>query len=182
MIHLEQQFVENVHTMRGNAAHRLVDDHSIKQDKGTRVERSLPLYSIKYNLVGKADVVEFHADGKIYPVEYKHGRKRAKKHDELQLAAQAICLEEMLGKPVLSGAIYHVTSRRRREVLIDDTLRKHLIKTIEDMRKYEATSTLPPVVNDDRCKECSLVDICQPSVMNSCRHENISDLFTVEDE
>lgn len=74
LIHLEQQYAENVHTMRGGAAHRLVDDHSIKQEKHIRIERSLPLYSLKYNLVGKADVVEFHSDGAIYPVEYKHGK------------------------------------------------------------------------------------------------------------
>lgn len=182
LIHLEQQFSENVHTLRGQAAHRIVDDHSIKQEKGTRIERSLPLYSLKHNLVGKADVVEFHADGTIYPVEYKHGKKRAKKHDELQLAAQAICLEEMLGRPVLIGAIYHVSSRHRREVLIDEPLRAHLIKTLEEMRTYETTGTVPSPVHDDRCKECSLIEICQPNIVNACKNEKISDLFTIEDE
>jgi CRISPR-associated exonuclease Cas4 len=182
LIHLEQQYAENVHTMRGNAAHRLVDDHSIKQEKHIRIERSLPLYSLKYNLVGKADVVEFHADGAIYPVEYKHGKKRAKVHDELQLAAQAVCLEEMLGRPVPMGAIYHVSSRQRREVEINQALRAKLLETLEMMRNHERTGTMPPPVRDTRCKECSLIEICQPSAVNACNAENISTLFIIEDE
>ncbi|PJB69689.1 MAG: CRISPR-associated protein Cas4 [Alphaproteobacteria bacterium CG_4_9_14_3_um_filter_47_13] len=182
LIHLEQQFAENVHTMRGNAAHRLVDDHSIKKEKHIRIERSLPLYSLKYNLVGKADVVEFHAGGAIYPVEYKHGKKRARAHDELQLAAQAVCLEEMLGKPVPVGAIYHVSSRQRREVMIDEALRAKLQETLEAMREHERTGTMSPPVRDARCKECSLSEICQPLAVNACKGKNISALFVIEDE
>lgn len=182
LIHLEQQFSENVHTMRGNAAHRLVDDHSIKQEKHIRIERSLPLYSLKYNLVGKADVVEFHANGTIYPIEYKHGKKRAKAHDELQLAAQAICLEEMLGKPVLTAAIYHVSSKQRREVVIDAILRAKLLETLEAMRTHERRGTMPQPVRDSRCKECSLIEICQPLAINACKDKEILTLFTIEDE
>ncbi len=182
LIHLEQQFAENVHTMRGNAAHTLVDDHSIKQEKHIRIERSLPLYSLKYNLIGKADVVEFHTGGAIYPVEYKYGKKRAKTHDELQLAAQAVCLEEMLGKSVSTGAIYHVSSRQRREVAIDATLRIKLLETLEEMQKYEQSKMLPPPVRDTRCQECSLIEICQPLAVNACKGEDISSLFVIEDE
>jgi CRISPR-associated exonuclease Cas4 len=182
LIHLEQEFAENVFTMRGNAAHALVDDHGIRQEKGARVERALPLYSLGWNLVGKADLVEFHPDGTVYPVEYKHGPKRAKRHDELQLAAQAVCLEEMLGKPVPLGAIYHVTSKRRREVVIDDTLRQHLREALAAIRDWEARATLPPPVNDDRCRNCSLIEICQPAALVACQQGHTADSLYTPDE
>ncbi|NCS75684.1 MAG: CRISPR-associated protein Cas4, partial [Gallionella sp.] len=94
LIHLEQAFDENVHTMRGNAAHARVDEPGFESFEGVRSERALPVWSDRLGLVGKCDVVEFHPNGKIYPVEYKHGRKKLQVHDDLQLAAQAICLEE----------------------------------------------------------------------------------------
>lgn len=168
LIHIEQQFDDNVHTMRGQAAHALVDDHSIRAEKGVRIERSLPLYSLRHHLTGRADVVEFHPDGTVYPVEYKHGRKRVKTHDDLQLAAQALCLEEMLDRPVPRGAIYYVSSRQRREVEIGDSLRARLLKTLEEMRGFESAATLPAPVNDARCRECSLIEICQPAALCAC--------------
>lgn len=182
LIHIEQQFAENVHTMRGQAAHALVDEHSIRREKGTRIERSLPLYSLTHNLIGRADVVEFHADGTIYPVEYKHGGKRAKAHDELQLAAQVLCLEEMLGHPVPRGAIYHVSSRQRREVEIGPLLRARLLKALEEMRALESSGTMPPPVNDSRCRECSLNAICQPAALAACMNGDTSSLFLPEKE
>lgn len=183
LIHLEQEFAENVFTMRGNAAHALVDDHGIRQEKGVRVERALPLFSTAWNLVGKADLVEFHPDGTVYPVEYKHGPRRASRHDELQLAAQAVCLEEMLGKSVPEGAIYHVSSKRRREVAIDDTLRQALRNALAALRDWEARGTLPPPVNDDRCRNCSLIEICQPAALAACQSGRAADtLFTPDDE
>jgi len=166
LIHLEQAFDENVHTMRGNAAHERVDDPGFETFEGVRSERALPVWSEKHGLIGKCDVVEFHPDGHIYPVEYKHGRKRQQAHDDLQLAAQAMCLEEMFGKPVKKGAIYHHTSRRRREVTITPELRQQVECTIADIRAMLACGKLPPPVNDARCKECSLNDICQPQAMS----------------
>ena len=113
LIHIEQAFEENVHTMRGQAAHVNVDQPSWEQMPGACVERALPVWSDRLALVGKCDVVEFRSDGTVYPVEYKYGPRRRKNHDDIQLAAQALCLEEMIGKPVEQGAIYHVSSRRR---------------------------------------------------------------------
>ena len=167
LIHLEQAFDENVHTMRGNAAHERVDEPGFETFKGVRSERALPVWSERYGLIGKCDVVEFHSDGRIYPVEYKHGKKRAQTHDDLQLAAQAICLEEMFGRPVTAGAIYHHTSRRRREVAITPELRQQVIETIAAIRAMLATGKLPLPVNDARCKECSLNEICQPQAIST---------------
>lgn len=165
LIHVEQAFDENVHTMRGNAVHQRVDEPGFESFEGVRSEHALPVWSERLGLIGKCDIVEFYPDGRIYPVEYKHGKKRAKAHDDIQLAAQAICLEEMTGKPVTHGAIYHHTSRRRREVAITDTLRRQVEETVAAIRVLLASGQLPPPVNDARCKECSLRDICQPQVM-----------------
>ena len=165
LIHLEQAFDENVHTLRGNAAHERVDAPGYETFEGARVERALPVFSDTLGLVGKCDVVEFRTDGTLYPVEYKHGKKREKLHDDLQLAAQAVCLEEMTGKPVPKGAIYHHGSRRRREVEINAALRQQMLETIAAIRTMLASGQLPPPVNDKRCKECSLIEICQPQAM-----------------
>ena len=165
LIHVEQAFADNVHTKRGNAVHERVDKPGYETSPGIRVERALPLRCERLGLVGKADVVEFHAGGVPYPVEYKHGRKREAKHDDLQLAAQALCLEEMTGKRVEFGAIYHHSSRRRREVRITEALRRQVEETVLAIRKLVRSGTLPPAVNDARCKECSLKELCQPEAM-----------------
>ncbi len=165
LIHTEQVFAENVHTLRGRAVHARVDEPTSNEESGVRVERALALFSERLGLVGKADVVEFLADGTPYPVEYKHGRKRTAEHDDLQLAAQAMCLEEMTGKPVRLGAIYHHTSRRRREVEITDALRQQVADTTAAVRTLLRSGVLPPPVNDKRCDQCSLKEICQPGAL-----------------
>jgi CRISPR-associated exonuclease Cas4 len=165
LIHVEQVFADNVHTARGNAVHALVDEPGYELRKGVKAERSLPLWSDRIGLIGKADLVEFHPDGNVFPVEFKHGPKRKHTHDDIQLAAQAICLEEMLGKPVLRGAIYHASSRRRREVDIDAGLRKLVEDTTAAVRACIQNGQLPPPVNDERCGQCSLKDICQPQAL-----------------
>ncbi|MBZ0204991.1 MAG: CRISPR-associated protein Cas4 [Flavobacteriales bacterium] len=165
LIHVEQVFADNVHTARGNAVHKLVDEPGYEMKKGVKVERSLPLWSDRIGLIGKADLVEFHPDGTVFPVEFKHGPKRKHTHDDIQLAAQAICLEEMLGKPVAKGAIYHASSRRRRVVDIGAGLRTLVVRTTEAVRANIQEGRLPPPVNDERCKHCSLNDICQPGVL-----------------
>ncbi|WP_312262729.1 CRISPR-associated protein Cas4 [Candidatus Igneacidithiobacillus taiwanensis] len=165
LIHLEQQFEDNVHTARGQAVHHLVDTPGYEVKRGVRVERALPLWSDRIGLIGKADLVEFHPDGRIYPVEFKHGRKRGRIHDDIQLAAQAMCLEDMLGRPVPQGAIYHASSHRRREVDITEDLRALVSETADAIRAMLACGILPPPVNDARCRECSLREICQPEML-----------------
>jgi CRISPR-associated exonuclease Cas4 len=165
LIHLEQAFEDNIHTARGQAVHHLVDAPGYEMKAGVKVERALPLWSDRLGLIGKADLVEFHPGGTVFPVEFKHGRKRAKLHDDIQLAAQAICLEDMLGRPVPKGAIYHASSRHRREVAITPELRRLVAETAEAIRAMLASGRLPPPANDGRCKECSLKDICQPEAL-----------------
>jgi len=182
LIHLEQVFDENVHTLRGQAVHAKADLPGVETAKGVRVERALPLWHDELGLIGKSDVVEFLQGGVPYPVEYKHGKKRAKAHDDIQLAAQAICLEEMTGKQVTHGAIYHHTSRRRREVAITDSLRQQVEETVVSVRALLVSGKLPPPVNDARCKECSLKAICQPQALADKTHqyELLDGLFNVD--
>jgi CRISPR-associated exonuclease Cas4 len=166
LIYVESEFEQNIHTARGNAEHERVDRvaHVAGRD-GARVEYALPVWSDRLGLIGKCDVVEFWPDGEIYPVEYKHGPKRKHINDDLQLAAQALCLAEMFGRPVPKGAIYHASSHRRREVPITDALRRLVVETAEAIRAMLASGRLPAPVNDARCRECSLHDICQPGMV-----------------
>jgi CRISPR-associated exonuclease Cas4 len=166
LIHLDGQFTDNIHTARGNAEHARVDQVSYQTAKsGARIEYALPVWSDRLGLIGKCDAVEFHPDGTVYPVEYKHGPKRKWLNDDLQLAAQALCLEDMLGRPVPLGAIFHASSHRRREVEITAALRDRVVETADAIRAMLASGILPPPVNDARCRECSLREICQPELL-----------------
>jgi CRISPR-associated exonuclease Cas4 len=164
LIHVEQTFDENLYTLRGRAVHERVDDPVTDFQDGVHVERALPLWSKRLGLIGKADVVEFHGVTP-YPVEYKHGSKREREHDDLQLCAQAICLEEMTGQTISKGAIFYHSSRRRREVNCADALRAEVEVATDAIRKMMKDKALPPPVNDSRCRHCSLKESCMPAVV-----------------
>lgn len=182
LIHVEQTFDENLYTMRGQAVHKRVDEPESETVDGVRVERAVPLWSKRLGLIGRADVVEFHGDVP-YPVEYKHGPRREQEHDDLQLCAQAICLEEMTGKAVPGGAIYHHSSRRRREVTFTANLRDRVAEVVTQIRALIQAKTIPPPVNDARCKHCSLSEACMPSVIGERQRAEalIRTLFVAQD-
>ena len=168
LIHVEQVFADNLHTLRGQAVHQQVDRPGVETRAGMRVERALPIWSDQLGLIGKADIVEFDPDGTPYPVEYKVGN-RAKAPwiaacDDLQLAAQAMCLEEMTGKSVLVGALYYAKSKRRREVKIEAGLRSRVETATAAVRAMLDAGKVPPPANDARCEKCSLADLCQPAL------------------
>jgi len=164
LIHLEQTFDENVFTVRGHLVHERVDEEAVEQSGDIRIERGVPLWSRRLGLVGRADIVEFH--GRMpYPVEYKVGRRRRWVHEALQLCAQALCLEEMTGQGVPRGAVYYHGSRRRREVAFDAGLRQEVEATVSAVRSMLRNDTLPAPVNDERCRYCSLIDVCLPGVV-----------------
>lgn len=165
LIHVEQSFAENIHTLRGTAEHERADTSGHEHRGGGRLERALPVFSNALGLSGRCDVVEFWEDGTVYPVEYKHGKRRKWMNDDVQLVAQMLCLAEMLGKPVERGAIYHTLSRRRREVQLTDALKQTLHETLKALRlTLDLASAPPPTPHVERCDQCSLQDICQPSV------------------
>src|SRR5690625_5088194 len=120
LIHVEQTFDENLFTLRGQRVHENVDVPAEMLREGVKIETALPLWSHRLGIIGKSDVVEIDSDGTAYPIEYKSGKRKAQKADDVQLCAQALCLEEMLQKSVPEGAIYHHASRRRRKVAFDE--------------------------------------------------------------
>lgn len=187
LIHVEQVFEDNIFTQRGQALHRRVDDPGIEVRDGVRVERALPLFNDRLGLVGKADVVEFLPDGTPYPVEYKHGSRQKRAEvaacDDLQLAGQALCLEEMTGRAVPEGALFYATSRRRRIVPITEALHQRLEQAVNEVRSMIATGSMPPPVNDERCNACSLHDLCQPEALADRErlHGDLERLFSPED-
>ncbi len=175
LIHLEQVFDDNVHTLRGQAVHAKVDKPGVETAKGVRVERALPLWHDELGLVGKSDVVEFLAGGVPYPVEYKHGNRNKAVDiaacDDLQLAAQGMCLQAMTGKTVNEGALYYATSKRRRVVAITEQLRTDVAQTADAIRQMLASGKLPPPLVGEqaakRCKACSLLERCQPQATHA---------------
>ena len=163
LIHVEQTFEENLFTIKGQIAHERVDTAGDTVARGIRVARSVPVWSERYGLRGLADLIEFRHTGP-YPVEYKHGR-RSGVHPDLQLCAQALCLEEMLSVPVTHGAIFYHGVRRRHEVGFTEGLRSITLATIEAVREQIRSQRLPPAPNDARCPNCSLLNACLPSVI-----------------
>jgi CRISPR-associated exonuclease Cas4 len=175
LIHVDQAFDDNLHTQRGHAVHAQVDQPGAEVRQGIRVERALPLWSDRHRLVGKADVVEFEVDGTPYPVEYKHGSRHKAPAiaacDDLQLAAQALCLEEMTGRDVVEGALFYAASKRRRVVAITPTLRQAVGEAALRVREMLDAGHVPPPLTGElakqRCKGCSLRERCQPEATSS---------------
>lgn len=183
LIHAEGEFTDNIHTQSGTLEHERVDQlaHDIK--KGVRVEFALPVWSDQLNITGRCDVVEFHPDGTIFPVEYKHGKRKQWLNDDLQVAAQAMCLEEMLKTDIPMAAIYHIQTRRRREVSIDQALRNQVVATINAVTSLLNSRLCPPPIEDKkRCPQCSLNELCNPELINEkTRIQQLSaQLFTIE--
>ncbi len=171
LIHLEQSFDENLYTLRGRAVHERVDHPESELRKGLTVERALPIWSETLGLVGRADAVEFLHDDQgeiisIIPVEYKHGSRHKAIHDDIQVCAQALCLEEMFGVDVPRGAIFHHGSRRRRQVDFDEALRNATRDCVDSVRAMLIDLELPAPVADARCHRCSLRDSCLPFVVD----------------
>ena len=166
--YVEEQFVDNAYTLEGDALHEHVDDPGVEERAGVRVERALPLYSDRLGLTGKADVIEFHHQphgGEIpFPVEYKRGARQKYDQTDIQLCAQAMCLEEMLGAQVPAGAIYFGGARRRRDVEFSAPLRSLVEETVRDVRELIQRGVTPPARLGPWCDGCSLREICMPEV------------------
>jgi CRISPR-associated exonuclease Cas4 len=178
LIHLDQVFDDNVHTLRGQAVHAQVDQPGFELRKGVRIERALPVWNDALGLIGKTDAVEFDpASGAPYPVEYKHGSRNKAADiahaDDVQLAAQSLCLAEMTGHAVTEGALYYASSKRRRVVPITPALQAEVVEIAAAFRQMLATGTLPaPTTDTRRCRACSLIERCQPEAwrrLNSTR-------------
>lgn len=177
LIHIEQQWEENVHTVLGELMHKKVHDPTIKEKrKDTIVVRALPISSRTMGVSGECDIVEFHKceDGislfghrglySIYPVEYKKGKPKASDEDKLQLTAQAMCLEEMFSTEIPEGAIFYGETRRRESVYFSQELRKEVEELFEEMHRYYSRGYTPKVKKSNSCNSCSLKEICFPKL------------------
>ncbi|MCZ7606623.1 MAG: CRISPR-associated protein Cas4 [Planctomycetota bacterium] len=170
LIHVEQAWSENHLTVEGKHLHEKVDKPGSQERKGVRVARRLPLRSDRLKLTGFADVVEFHAaeDGEVpFPVEYKRGRRKEWRHDEVQLCAQAMCLEEMFEVPVPRGALFYGASRRRLDVTLDDELRAITEAAVVRFHQLVRDGFTPPPVLLPKCQSCSLRSTCMPELNNA---------------
>ena len=164
LIALEDSFVDDARTAAGTVAHQRADDAGWRLQRGVRVVRGMHLASQRLRLSGRADFVEFRGE-LPYPIEMKSGSFRHWRHEELQLTAQALCLEEMLGCQVHEGAVYYRASRRRRLVPISAALRAELELTLSAIRSSWTERRLPAAVDDARCPRCSLEPACLPHVL-----------------
>lgn len=166
LMHVEGVWSDNEHTAKGTILHKNADERGYETVRDAKCLHALPLYSEKYGLNGKADIVEIRANETI-PVEYKKGKRREFDNDNIQLAAQALCLEEMFQTEIKRGFIYHATSKRRREVFFDNALRGETIETIEKVRRLLRTQTIPAANFLPRCNGCSLYGTCLPKLSDA---------------
>lgn len=174
LIHIEGLWASNQFTVEGDHLHARVDDPSASENRAAaKIVRSLGLCSLRYGLVGKADLVEFlrpveatDVEYEIHVVEYKRGKPKAKLDlpFRVQLCAQAFCIEDMLGYPVTAAFLYFGMTRRRVEVPLDENLRQTTFNTIERLHALIASGKTPlPIYRPRKCKACSLIDLCLPT-------------------
>jgi len=170
LIHLERLWAENRFTAQGRVMHAASSEPTSRKARGVRRETALAVASRRLGIAGVADLVEFHPSegGETpYPVEFKRGKPKLHRADEVQLCAQALCLEEMTGRSVPEGALFYGETKRRIAVAFDDGLRQLTEETIARLREVFATRETPKATYEaHRCRACSLIDLCQPKAIS----------------
>lgn len=173
LIHVERLWAENALTAEGRIAHEVVHAPKAERRKDVRTVTGMPLRSAALGVTGVADVVELrHTASSLlpFPIEHKRGRPKAHRADEVQLCAQAICLEEMLGVPVAAGALFYGQTRRRQEVAFDAELRALTARVAGEVRALLATGRTPSARYEPRrCDACSLLELCRPKALERPR-------------
>ena len=179
LVHIEGIWQDNLFTAEGRNLHERTDAVQTESCGDTRVARSLPLRSLRLGLSGKADVVEFHraqlgvvlpgAKGswRLFPVEYKRGHRKHDLSFEVQLCAQAMCLEEMLETEVPAGAIFYGKSRRRQDVAFTPELRDQTERSAQRLHQLFRSGRTPAARYEKKCQSCSLMDLCLPKAVES---------------
>lgn len=170
LIHVEHVWSENMFTAQGRALHERPHSRASGKRRGKRTERGMPLRSLALGIAGVADVIETGADSIPFPVEYKRGKPKARNMDEVQLCAQAICLEEMLGVHIREGALFYGKTRRRKVVLFDERLRKETQAAAVRFHEMIERQETPLPVFDERCARCSLRETCMPDLTSGKRN------------
>lgn len=199
LIHLEQVWVDNALTVEGTHLHDAVDAGARESRGAVRIARGLRLRSLRLGIAGKADVVEFHrarsessevptsialqqASGfwRPFPVEYKRGQPKLHRADEVQLCAQALCLEEMLAVKILEGALFYGQTRRRLMVTFDQGLRALTEGAAARFHDLMARQVVPAAQWGPKCEKCSLIEICRPKVDNRAASRYVREIFTLQ--
>lgn len=179
LIHIEQQWEENVRTIEGEHLHQKADQPFLREKRGSKlIVRGMPVKSEELKITGVCDVVEFIRDAEgielngmadkylPYPVEYKRGKPKKNDADISQLTAQAICLEEMLLCPVKKGYMYYNEIKHRLDVEITDEMKTKVRAIVKEMYDYYKRNHTPKVKTGSFCKSCSLQNICMPHMMS----------------
>lgn len=180
LIHIEQQWEENVLTVKGNLFHEKVHDgYSAEKRKNIIISRGMPVHSRTLGISGECDVVEFvraeegialpGREGRyiLYPIEYKRGRAKVTDEDRMQLTAQAICLEEMFMTEIPQAYLFYGETRRRECVEITEALRRECGRLLQEMHQFYARGYTPKVKKSKKCEACSLKEICLPKLEKS---------------
>jgi len=189
LIHLEQAWAENQFTAEGNVMHEKAHDGPDETNQGVRIVRGLDVKSETLGLSGQCDVVEFHGGSgilpgscgtcilpaaasvsqhfeRVLPIEYKRGKPKAHRADEVQLCAQALCLEETLGQAIPEGRLFYGKTRRRTDVVFDADLRALTMASVNRLHQLIHSRLTPPAVYEERkCEACSLKELCMPQAM-----------------
>lgn len=183
LIHIDDVWQDNLFTVRGEILHEKVDTDTYETRGDVKTVRGLRIHSYKYGLVGKCDVVEFKETVKgkeIMPVEFKAGEPKEDISDKAQLCAQVLCLEEMLRTYIKKAAFYYGKIKRRNYVDIDDKLREQTITIINEVRSIISSRKVPTVGYSNKCKNCSLIHICQPKAINKTYVQKyINELYSI---
>lgn len=180
LIHLEQVWSENYLTAEGRVLHEKTHEPETENRPGVRIVRGLRLHSYRLGLIGQADVVEFvrqpvigeegvtleGAEGlwRPLPVEYKRGKPKPDLCDEVQLCAQALCLEEILRVFITEGAMYYGQPRRRQAVRFDEVLRQETERRAKQMHELFQAGITPTAAYEKKCRSCSLLEVCMPKI------------------
>lgn len=170
LIHNEQVWAENWLTAQGQVLHQRVDRGEPETRKGIRYERGVLVSAESLGITGKLDLVEIElSTGNMKPVEYKRGKPKRDSWDRIQLCAQGLCLEEMKGRPVLSGALWYWQTRHRDDVDFTGQLRGETRNVISEVRDLLASGHTPKAAYEKKCDSCSLYDLCNPKLSGNDR-------------
>lgn len=169
LIHVERLWLENRLTAEGRIMHERVHSADPETRRKVRFAYAVPLRSLRLGVSGQADVVEFHPDGTVTPVEHKRGKPKPDHSDAVQLCAQAMCLEEMLDVAVPEGSLFYGKTRRRKDIQFDDHLRRETEAAADRLHELIRSGRTPPPVFEAKCKSCSFLALCMPETVSKSR-------------
>ena len=194
-IHVEQQWEENIRTIEGKILHEKAHNNAIMEKRGDVItSRGMPIFSKTMGIAGECDVVEFHKSSEgisiygyddkyiVIPVEYKKGAPKENDVDILQLAAQAMCLEEMLCCQIKHGYLYYGETRHRVKIAFTDELRNEVKTSFDEMHRLFDRRHTPMVKRSKACNACSIKNLCLPILLKNKNVDQYLDKLINEED